>query len=50
MSLIDIFCTVTATKEYNSSSLVKIENYQINYDLLLKLLKRTVSQEITLTN
>jgi hypothetical protein len=50
MSLIDIFCTITATKDYDSSSLVKIENYQISYDLLMKLLKRTVCNEITLTS
>ena len=50
ISLIDIFCTVTATKDYHSSSLVKIQNYQISYDLLMKLLKRTISDEITLTS
>ena len=43
VGILDLFCTVTAIKDYDDSSLVKVENHHITEDLLHKVLERTLS-------
>ena len=47
--ILALFSKVTATKDYQKSSLIKIEGHLISQELLLKLLSMTVSDDIVLT-
>ena len=49
MSLMQVFSHTINAKEYSHSILVKLSDLEIEYDLLLKLLKMTLDKTILLS-
>lgn len=49
VDVLDLFCTVKAVKDYEDSSLIKIENHQITDELLHKVLMRTLETGLEMT-